>query len=77
MNASNRALGWNTWLTFAISPTAPYWRNANQASGDEVGLVQTGTDTGRLLFTHLRPGRAISKSGHVRHAPKAEVISEH
>jgi hypothetical protein len=52
MNASNRALGWNTWLTFAISPTAPYWRNANQASGDEVGLVQTGTDTGRPLFTH-------------------------
>src|SRR5882724_9699757 len=26
---------------------------------------------------HSRPGRASSKSGHVRYAPKAEVILEH
>ena len=36
--AANRPSGWNTWLTFTISPSAPTAVTPDEASGREIGL---------------------------------------
>jgi hypothetical protein len=58
--------------TWSVDVTAPYDEDtkANQTNGKVLG--NSRSDLG-----HSRPGRVSRKSGHIRYALKAEVISEH